>query len=180
MGTQVGVISDSHDHLPNLCHALDQMIERGIETVIHCGDLIAPFVTVELAKFEVLSVHTVFGNNDGDRFLHAKLAAEAAPNVTHHGELGLVELEGHRLAFCHYEGGARGLALRRGCQAAFYGHTHLHHSGQRDGDELLTLNPGELLGMKAAPSFCLYDLQSGEVERCAFETRPWPVLAPAD
>jgi putative phosphoesterase len=178
MSTLIGVISDSHDHLPNLRHALEQMIQRDVTTVIHCGDLIAPFVTVELATFDALQVHTVFGNNDGDRFLHAKLAAEAAPNVTHHGESGVLELEGHRLAFCHYEDGARGLARRRGCEAAFYGHTHLHCT-ERD-DELLALNPGELLGMKVAPSFCLYDLQTKQAERCAFTTQPWPALKPTD
>jgi len=176
MSTKIGVISDSHDHLPNLRHALEQLAGRGVEIVIHCGDLIAPFVTLELARFP-LQVHTTFGNNDGDRFLHGKLAREAAPNVTHHGEVGVIELGESKLAFSHYEDQARGLAARRGCQAAFFGHTH-QPADERVGGTLL-LNPGELLGLKAAPSFCIYDLLSGGVERCAFVTQPWPIQQPA-
>lgn len=173
MSTKIGVISDSHDHLPNLRHALGQLMERGVQTVIHCGDLIAPFVTVELGRLQGLTIHTVFGNNDGDRFLHQRLAVEA-PNVTHHGEAGTVELGGRRLAFSHYGEHALGLAGQRGCQAAFFGHTHQPHD-ERVG-EVLLLNPGELLGMKGAPSFCIYDLEANEAERCAFVTQPWEPL----
>ena len=47
----VGVISDSHDNLPNLRQALAGLAERGVKTIFHCGDLISPFVTQELGEF---------------------------------------------------------------------------------------------------------------------------------
>jgi putative phosphoesterase len=168
---KIGVISDSHDHLPNLRHALGHLEAAGVKTVIHCGDLIAPFVTLELGRFDG-QVHTVFGNNDGDRLLAQRLADGQASNVTHHGEVGLVELGGQRLAFSHYEGHARGHALANDCQVALFGHTHLHQREQTG--DLVLVNPGELLGMKGQPSFCIYDTESGQAERCTFATQPWP------
>jgi hypothetical protein len=168
---KIGIISDSHDHLPNLRHALEEILRRGAGAVIHCGDLVAPFVTLELGRFAG-PVHTVFGNNDGDRFLSLKLAAETCPNVTHHGEVGVVELDGARIAFSHYEHHARGRARAQGCQVALHGHTHLQAMERDDG--LLVLNPGELLGFKGRPSFCTYDTATGEVERVELEPQPWP------
>lgn len=168
---KIGVISDSHDHLPNLRYALTQLGQRGVKTVIHCGDMIAPFVSLELARFEG-RVHTVFGNNDGDRFLTERVTRSQTDSVTHHGEIGTVELDGQTVAFAHYQAQAVGHALAAGCQVALFGHTHQFHQ-ERQG-ELLVLNPGELLGMKGAPSFCIYDTATRQVERCAFAQQPWP------
>lgn len=167
---QVGVISDSHDHLPNLRYALGLLQQRGVNVIFHCGDLISPFVTLELGKFEG-SVHAVFGNNDGDRFLTLKVGSQGAPNVTHYGEFGFVDLEGHRVGFTHYKEYARGFAASGQCDVAFFGHTHTFYE-ERIG-EVLVLNPGELLGMKGKPSFCLYDTATREFERIEFEHQPW-------
>jgi hypothetical protein len=71
---KVGVISDSHDNLPNLRYALRALVEQGVGVLFHCGDLISPFVTRELGSFPG-AVHVVFGNNDGDRFLTLKLGS---------------------------------------------------------------------------------------------------------
>jgi putative phosphoesterase len=168
---KIGIMSDSHDHLPNLRHALQSLESLNIHTVIHCGDLVAPFITLELGKFKG-NVHTVFGNNDGDRFLSLRIAAESCPNVTHHGEGGVLHIDNHHLAFAHYEAHAMGLAEAHQCQAAFYGHTHQHAITYQG--KFCVLNPGELLGLKESPSFCISHLSSGEVEYCPFDTQPWP------
>jgi len=167
---QIAVISDSHDHIPNLRHALAQIEQRGISAIFHCGDLISPFVTRELGKFKG-QVHTVFGNNDADRFLAQKVAAKEAPNVTHHGEFGFVEIEGHKIGFTHYKEYAWGFAGSGQCDVAFFGHTHVHFADRINGK--LVLNPGELLGLMGKPSFCVYDLKTGEFERIIFEHQPW-------
>ncbi|MBI3736072.1 metallophosphoesterase [Candidatus Sumerlaeota bacterium] len=167
---RIGVISDSHDHLPNLRFALARLAEQKIEIIFHCGDLISPFVTRELGKFPG-AVHTVFGNNDADRFLAQKIAGKDAPNVTHHGEFGFVDCGGHRIGFTHYMEYARGFAASGQCDAAFFGHTHVHYSERANGR--LVLNPGELLGLMGKPGFCVYDTQSREFERVEFPHEPW-------
>lgn len=168
---RIGLISDSHDHLPNLRHALGELAARGVETVVHCGDLVAPFVTLELGRFPG-QVHTVFGNNDADRFLSQQIARERAPGVTHHGEIAVLELGPIKLAATHYLEHSRGLAATAGCQVAAHGHTHVFDETRTD--DLLLVNPGELLGFKGRPSYCIFDTASGELEHVAFTTRPWP------
>ena len=49
---KIAVMSDSHDHLIPLRAALTRAKEAGAEVVIHCGDLIAPFVIAELKQFD--------------------------------------------------------------------------------------------------------------------------------
>ncbi len=163
----IGVISDSHDHLPNLRHALAQLKARKVGMIFHCGDLISPFVTRELGLFPG-PVHTVFGNNDGDRFLALKVAGQQAGNVTHHGEFGFVDAEGHRVGFTHYKEYARGFAASAQCEVAFFGHTHQFYEERIGG--ILVLNPGELLGLMGKPSFCVYDTRDRKFERVVFET----------
>lgn len=165
-----GVVSDSHDHLPNLRFALARLSERGVAAIFHAGDLISPFVTRELGKIAI-PVHTVFGNNDGDRFLAQKVAAKEAPNVTHHGEFGFAEIAGHRIGLTHYKEYAIGLAASAQCDAAFFGHSHMHHHEIVNGR--LVLNPGELLGLMGKPAYCVYDTETRAFERVEFDPQPW-------
>jgi uncharacterized protein len=169
---KVGVISDSHDNLPNLRYALRALGEQGIGVLFHCGDLISPFVTRELGQFAG-AVHAVFGNNDGDRFLTLKLGTAAAKNVTHYGEFGFVTVEGHKIGFTHYHEYAKGFAAAGLCDAAFFGHTHQFHE-ERVGN-VLVLNPGELLGLMGKPSFCVYETADRTFVRTVFDPQPWPV-----
>lgn len=171
LSLRIGIVSDSHDNLPNLRFALARLSEAGVAALIHCGDLISPFVTKELGAFPA-PVHTVFGNNDGDRFLALKIAAQFAPNVVHHGEFGFVEIGGRRLGFSHYRECALGFAASAQCDAAFYGHTHVHAS-ERAANGRLALNPGELLGLVGRPAYCVYDAESDSFERFEFDHQPW-------
>ncbi len=168
---RVGVISDSHDNLPNLRYALSALTAEGVGAIFHCGDLISPFVTRELGLFQG-PVHVVFGNNDGDRFLSLKLASQAAKNVTHYGEYGFITVQGHKIGLTHYQEYAKGFAAAGMCDAAFFGHTHVFHE-ERVG-EVLVLNPGELLGLLGKPSFCIYDTDTRTAERTIFDPQPWP------
>ena len=40
---QVGVMSDSHDNIPNVKRAVALFNEIGVDLVVHAGDFIAPF-----------------------------------------------------------------------------------------------------------------------------------------
>ena len=159
---RVAVMSDSHDNLPNLERALAKAAEAGAEMLLHCGDLIAPFVVKKLGTFGG-PVHAVFGNNDGDRYLCQKVAAAGAPNVTLHGEWAFVDAGGKTLGLTHYGLYARGMAALGECDAAFFGHTHEFEELRENGR--LVLNPGEILGLKGPPGFCIYDTESDKYER---------------
>ncbi|MBN1155364.1 metallophosphoesterase [candidate division KSB1 bacterium] len=61
----VGILSDSHDNMNALNKAVTLFNSRGVDLVIHAGDLVAPFTAAELKKLNCPLVIT-FGNNDGE------------------------------------------------------------------------------------------------------------------
>src|SRR3989344_4748488 len=63
----IGIISDSHDNMPNIYKALEYFKQQGITTLIHCGDVCAPGVMREIAQKFGGTMHLVYGNVDGDR-----------------------------------------------------------------------------------------------------------------
>ncbi|MBM3472348.1 MAG: metallophosphoesterase [Armatimonadetes bacterium] len=157
---KIAVMSDSHDHLHAVRAALRKAKEAGAEVVIHCGDLVAPFVISELKTFEG-PVHVVFGNNDGDVFLLSRLAAGS--NVTLHGGVATLELGGRMVLVVHEPDTAEAYAATGAYDAVFYGHTHL--AGERTVGETLLVGAGELMGFKEQPSFAMYDTETNTAER---------------
>jgi putative phosphoesterase len=164
------VLSDTHDHIMNVRGVLALARERGAALLIHCGDIVAPFMLRELAAFPG-PVHLVFGNNDGDPLLLSRTAA-ALPNVTLHGLLGVVDVDGARVAFTHTGELARPLAASGQFDAVFFGHSHAAET-QWVGRCLL-LNPGDVMGKDARPSFALYDSQDGTAETLVLDQAVGP------
>ncbi len=63
---KMAVISDSHDNLKGIRWAFERINSLGIDTVIHLGDVISPFVPLKIAEIYRGKMWVVFGNNDGD------------------------------------------------------------------------------------------------------------------
>lgn len=157
---KIAVISDSHDHLIPLRAALERAKAAGAEVLIHCGDLIAPFVVGELKQFNG-PVHVVFGNNDGDILLLSQQAAGS--NVELHGTLMMLELDGRKILATHDPIIAEAHAATDDHDAVFYG--HVHQAGERRIGDTLLLGAGELMGYKEQPSFAVYDTETNTAER---------------
>jgi len=104
---KIGIISDTHDNVWNIDKVIEIFKEKGIKTLIHCGDLCAPFVIVRLGKSGLQS-HCVFGNTD-DRYATPKKAAEFE-NVHFYGNEADFELEGRKISVTHYPRIAKALA----------------------------------------------------------------------
>lgn len=159
----MAVMSDSHDHMDNLKKAVLRAVENKAGMIIHCGDLVAPFMLPILAGAEI-PVHAVFGNNDGDRFLLTKFSLTKFPNITYHGEVGKADDgKGFTAAFTHYRETALGLLSEGKYRLVCHGHTHQHFS--RTEGRTLFLNPGEIMGKDEPPGFCLVDTLTGEFRR---------------
>jgi uncharacterized protein len=62
----IGLMADSHDHIPSIRQAVDFFNEEKVDLVIHAGDLISPFTATEFNRLET-KFEAVFGNNDGER-----------------------------------------------------------------------------------------------------------------
>lgn len=160
----IAVLSDSHDNIWNLADALEQAQAAGAQALIFCGDFCAPFTLSQIGQSFAGPVHAVLGNNDGDPRL-LLLNAQAAGNVTLHGQYAELPFDGRRVAVNHYPEIARRLAESGQFDLVCYGHNHLA-AVEQVGKTVLA-NPGEIMGRFGAPSFGLYDTASGQ-----FELRP--------
>jgi putative phosphoesterase len=155
---KIGIVSDSHGRQATVRLALAELRDRGIRTVLHCGDIDDP-ETVLL--FRGFTAHFVFGNCDGDRAGLRRATEEVG--ATLHENFGSVELEGVKIAFVHGDdaGLLRDLEGSGYYDFLFYGHTHAakeHRTGPTR-----VINPGAL--HRARPkTFVVLDLAARAVE----------------
>lgn len=138
---RIGVISDTHNHLPNVARIVELLNAAGVERVVHTGDITQAATLEVLARLDA-PLLGVYGNNDvGER---PALAAAAL-------RLGIalaeppfeVTLAERRIVVVH---DPRMLedAFVRDHQVALHGHTH-RHVLERSEDRLV-FNPGECAG----------------------------------
>ena len=155
----IAILSDTHDNIWKLAHAMPHLAQA--EAVIHCGDLVAPFVMQQMGEgIPESPIHVVWGNNDGDTFRLTQVAARF-PRITLHGESARLNLGGVRIGVTHYPEIARDLARSGSFGLVAYGHDHQAHE-EWIGDCLL-LNPGEVMGMKGRSSLALVDTSDRSV-----------------
>ncbi|MCB0043933.1 MAG: metallophosphoesterase family protein [Caldilineaceae bacterium] len=163
--TKIALLSDTHDNIWALDKALAAIRAYDAEMLLHCGDLVAPFIIGRLAEGFPGEVHIVFGNNDGDgRLLQTQ--ATQHPRIHLHGIYHeLTAGHGDRtraVAMIHYPEPARRIAQSGQFDLVCYGHDHIRHV-ERIGDCLL-VNPGEVMGMKGDATWGAYDCATGEFE----------------
>ncbi|MEM2218434.1 MAG: metallophosphoesterase family protein, partial [Thermofilaceae archaeon] len=70
---KIGIISDTHDNLQALDNLLNKFEERGVKSLIHAGDIIAPFTLKRILERN-FEFNGVFGNNDGELLTLSKIA----------------------------------------------------------------------------------------------------------
>lgn len=156
---RIAIASDSHDNIWKLAKAMPYF--ENADAVIHCGDLIAPFMIMRLIKGTGgRPVHVVWGNNDGDKRLLTEVAS-SAENIHLHGEMAEIELGGLKVAVNHYPQIARALAASGQYDLVCYGHDHTAH--EEWVGETLLINPGELMGMKGRSTIAIFNTVSQEV-----------------
>lgn len=166
---QIAILSDSHDNVWNLADALAQIAAADADLLIFCGDFCAPFTLTQIAEGFAGPVHAVLGNNDGDPRLLLQ-NAEAAGNVTLHGQYAELNVAQRRIAINHYPEIARRLAESGQFDLVCYGHNH-RAKVEQIGDTLL-VNPGEVMGRFGTPTWALYDAPSGGCELRAIRHYP--------
>jgi putative phosphoesterase len=136
---RIGVVSDTHGHLPGTHHAVRLLESLEIEAVLHCGDIGSPEV---VACFAAWPTHFVFGNCDYDR--PQLRAAIEAHGLICHGEFGEIELAGRRIALLHGHDQRR---MQQVLHSAAHdlilsGHTHVADISRHG--EMLLVNPGAI------------------------------------
>ena len=152
---RIGLMADSHDHLPRMRQAIEVFNRRRTDFVIHAGDFVAPFALAPLEELRC-DWRGVYGNNDGER---TGLDRRSKGRIVA-GPLRL-ELEGRRLTVIHI---LEELDLpREEGDVVIFGHTH-QAEVRREGN-LLLVNPGETYGwLNGRATAALLDLPTLQVE----------------
>ena len=136
----LGIVSDTHGHLPNTRDAVRVLESLEVDTVIHCGDIGSVDV---IPLFSAWPTHYVFGNVD-----HQVQPLEAAiqgqrQHVLHY-RFGSLSLHARKIAFLH---GDEPRTLRDTIDSGRWdlvccGHTHV--AQVRRVDNTLVVNPGAI------------------------------------
>ncbi len=132
---KLGIISDTHDNQEATKKAVEFFKNNNIKTIVHAGDIVAPFTAKLLKDFEV---YAVFGNNDGERFLLSKTI-----NIK---DFQYLEINGKKIAVYHgtLENITKALVKSQDYDVVVTGHTHkvlVEKHGRT-----LHINPGEACG----------------------------------
>ena len=155
---KLGVISDTHDRVERVQTALMEFQRRGVESIIHCGDIESADTVRAFAGWPV---HFVFGNCDWRPDLLQLAIAEIGAHL--HEPFGELTLSEKKLAWVH----GHVYALKHELETSgqydylFYGHTHApeqHYSGRT-----LVINPGALHRVRVK-SCLVVDLAKDELE----------------
>lgn len=164
---KIAVLSDIHDHLDKLERVLTDIKKKNIEAIIFCGDLVSPFTTGVLAKAD-LPTYACLGNNDEDHIGMMKKGGERFTWFHLSQEFGQTELDGKKIALCHYPKLGELLARSEEYDVVFYGHTHISHN-ETVGMTLL-VNPGAVCGINFekgtydVSSYAIYDTETNTAE----------------
>jgi putative phosphoesterase len=155
---KIAILSDIHDNIWKL-----ESLLAGLEAdaLIFCGDFCAPFTLAQIAEGFAGPIHAVFGNNDGDQFLLARVAGQF-PHVALHGDFAELTLDGRGVAVTHYP--AMGQALARGGFYDLVCHGHSHERLVEQTGNTLRVNPGEVMGRFGLSTYGIYDTAYGQVE----------------
>jgi len=165
----VGIMSDTHDHLPLVDKAVEKLIDEKVELVLHAGDYISPFVIQHFKPFKGRFIG-VFGNNDGDHELLKRRFVEFGLEIR--GIFAEVKIDNIRIALLHggEPGGPLGPSelLNSMISAECYDviiHGHVHDAKAYRKGKTLIINPGEVCGyLSGKPSVAVLDAKTLDVK----------------
>lgn len=125
------ICSDTHRVNDNFYRMLEEV--PSVDLIIHCGD--AEGTECEMEAIAGCEMEVVSGNNDFFTVLPKERVLDIAGNkiLVTHGHYYRVSAGYERLAE---------EAASRGCNMAFFGHTHLPYMGEVNG--VFLVNPGSL------------------------------------
>ena len=165
----IGIISDTHDHLPNVDKAVNKLISLNAELILHAGDYCSPFVIPHFKLFKGRFIG-VFGNNDGDHEVLEKRFAEFDLDIR--GMFAETKADNMRVALLHggEPGGPPGPSellkslIETDCYDAII-HGHVHDAKTYRKGKTLIINPGEVCGyLTGKPSLAVWDTKTMDVK----------------
>lgn len=155
----IGLISDTHDSVPNIERAVSIFKKREVGLVLHAGDFCSPFT---IPPFEDLPVKGVFGNNDGDYFLLMKKCEAIGAELL--GSFGDLEIDGTKVALYHGTDAPITAALEQCGNYDIVVSGHTHQKKAVTIGSTLAVNPGTAHGFGEEATVALLDTTTKDVE----------------
>ena len=116
----IGIISDTHDNVPNIKKAVELFKKHKPEFVIHAGDIVAP---ATIKYFEGLNMKFIFGNCDGDRVKIDEKVGDI--KGVHYGRIMELKIKGKTIGVFHGDDIlVNDKMLRKEYNYFIHGHTH--------------------------------------------------------
>lgn len=162
---KVGIISDSHGRTKLLRSALDELLARDAEIIVHCGDIGGP-EAIQLLSGTELPVFIVAGNTDA-RFEQLEQLADSL-GVNYSSEVAEVPLgQGEFLAATHGHDQTVLRELIEDQQFPYVCHGHTHRFRDENIAGIRVINPGALHHPRNPrfPTVVLLDTDNDTIER---------------
>jgi putative phosphoesterase len=159
---KIAILSDTHDNQINTKIALEKVTEKGAEALLFCGDFCSPGPAKWIAQFPGI-IHTIFGNNDGDRMNIAMFISQN-PKATVHKEYADIVIDGKKIGMTHYPFYAEKMAKSGDFDLVCFGHDH--QARVEVYGICLAVNPGSLNQQRPDDKmgYAIYDTQTHTVE----------------
>jgi len=154
---KIGIISDTHGQVDLALAAAREFIFRGIEAVVHCGDVGSEMVLTEMAAlFQAIDIplYVVLGNTD----CHTDLKSyPSGIGVNLLGRFGELDLAGRKIAVLHSDDETKLMEAveSQNYDYVLFGHTHVCHDKKHARTRMV--NPGAA-GRGMHPSCAVLDL----------------------
>jgi len=146
---KIGIMSDTHDNLPQVSKAITAFRKEPVELIIHCGDWVSPFVPQFIYSLEpklTIPVKSVFGNNEGDHFRFLERKEKEKWNIDFYKETYELELDGKKMIV--YHGSSKSITASliacKKYEVVLTGHTHEAVIETVNG--VVHINPGSATG----------------------------------
>jgi hypothetical protein len=165
---KVCILSDSHDNSALMLAAVEEAADRGVEAVLHCGDVVAPNTLGKLGRVG-LPVHVIHGNNAGDLYAMARLVHESGGWLHYYGQDADFTLAGRRIFLVHYPHYAKAMACTGEYDLVCCGHDHrpkIMQVPNIKGGSTPLVDPGTVGGIGHKPTWVLGDLASMTFTLC--------------
>jgi putative phosphoesterase len=166
---RIGVVSDTHNHLPNVSRIVELLNTAGVDRVVHTGDITQAKTLEVFARLDA-SLVCVYGNNAVER---VSLDAAARDfGIELHEPLLELAWAGRAIWVVHdpreYEALLPGAGARGEAPALIlHGHDHRYRLEQHHGAQVF--NPGECAGhMKGKNAIGIVDLDTLACEKILF------------
>lgn len=154
---KIAVISDIHDNLVNLEKCSAWCTANNIKSLICCGD-IANAETLEIISQNWKEIYLIRGNLE----IYEEEEVKKYSNIYYFNRFGLADIDGHRIGLCHEPLFFKDVLNLGKSEMIFYGHTH--KPWEEIKYEVRIINPGNVSNTYYAPTFAVWDTNSGEIE----------------